>query len=203
MLFFKLLYKQWRSYMLRNHVPVPEIDDIPTVICSTFNAGIKCVTSCFSDCYAGFFYTKPGPKLLANQNVTKKLKECIELMASQDNDMIAIRTALKTSMTDVRASYKQTTILLSAYQSQYMIQQPLESYDRNIENRVDMLDHVSELLDTYPKLEPEDETSLDRLNVFYNERDTHHQKVMTLVATYLPETYAALREAQPVLKSPS
>ena len=106
-------------------------------------------------------------------------------------------------MTDVRASYKQTTILLSAYQSQYMIQQPLESYDRNIENRVDMLDHVSELLDTYPKLEPEDETSLDRLNVFYNERDTHHQKVMTLVATYLPETYAALREAQPVLKSPS
>lgn len=203
MLFFKLLYKQWRSYMLRNHVPVPEIDDIPTAICSTLNAGIKCVTACFSDCYAGFFYTKPGPKLLTSQNVTQKLKECIELIASQDNDMIEIRTALKTSMIDVRASYKQTTMLLTSYQSQYMIRQPIESYDRNVEQRSDMLNCLSELLDTYPKLEPEDETSLDRLNVFYTERDAHHQKVMTLVATYLPETYAALREAQPVLKGPS
>jgi hypothetical protein len=66
-----------------------------------------------------------------------------------------------------------------------------------------MLDHLGELLAAYPKLEPEDETSLDRLNVFFNERDAHHRKVMTLVETYLPETYAALKEAQPVLKTPN
>lgn len=30
MLFFKILYKHWRIYMIRNHVPVPEIEELPT-----------------------------------------------------------------------------------------------------------------------------------------------------------------------------
>ena len=185
MLFFKILYRHWRIYMIRNHVPVPEIEELPASIYSTIDAGIKCVTSCFSNCCSSFFYTKPSPRLLTNQNVTQKLKECLELIESQDNDMCAIRNALKASQVDVRASYKSATLLLTSYQSQYMIRQPIESYDRNIEQRADMLDHLGELLDTYPKLEPEDETSLDRLNVFFNERDAHHRKVMTLVETYL------------------
>lgn len=189
--------------MIRNHVPIPEVEELPATIYSTIDAGIKCVTSCFSNCCSSFFYTKPGPKLLASQSVTQKLKECVELIETQDNDMHAIRSALKASQTDVRASYKETTLLLTSYQSQYMIRQPVESYDRNIEQRADMLDHLGELLDTYPKLEPEDEASLDRLNVFFNERDTHHRKVMALVETYLPETYAALKEAQPVLRTPN
>ena len=68
--------------MIRNHVPVPEIEELPATIYSTIDAGIKCVTSCFANCCSSFFYTKPSPRLLTNQNVTQKLKECLELIES-------------------------------------------------------------------------------------------------------------------------
>lgn len=186
--------------MLRNHIPVPDVDDIPSALYKTINEGIHCITTCVSDCCSSFFYAKPSPRLLANQNVTQKLKECNELSEAQNNDIDAIERALKTCRMDVRASYKETTLLLASYQSQYVMQQPIAAYDKNIEKRADMLSYLSELLSSYPELRPEDETSLEGLTVFYNERHTKHQEVMQLVEIYLPETYAALKEAQPILK---
>lgn len=193
--------------MYRNEIPVraQEANDLPVVIYNALESTVttlaSCFTECLATCYAGFFYTKPGPRLLATQPVAQRLKECITLMESQNSDMAEIRPALKNCHTDVRAAHAENKILMISYQSQYMINQTPESYDKNFEQRIDMLNTLSSLLDTYPQLEPEDETSLDRLNVFYNERDTHHQQVITLVEIYLPETYAALREAKPVLNS--
>lgn len=187
--------------MSNQNIPIPEVEKIPSSICSTITDGFYRLTSCFSSCCSGFFYTKPSPKLLASKNVTQKLKDCLEIVANQENDMEIIRIALKSSRTDVRASYIETTMLLHAPQSQYTLCQPLAAYNKNIEHRADMLEYLSELLDTYPALEPDNQTSLDKLNMFYNDRNSHHQKVMTLVETYLPETYSALKEAQPVLRN--
>lgn len=195
--------------MYRNEIPgrAQEIDDFPAQIYSALESTAitigSCFTVCLATCYAGFFYTKPGPKLLENQQVSQRLKECITLMESQNSDMIEIRPALKNCHADVRAAHAENKILIFSYQSQCMVQQHHESYDKNFELRMDMLDNLTELLNTYPQLEPEDEASLDRLNVFYNERDKHHQEVLSLVEIYLPETYASLIEAKPVLKNPS
>jgi hypothetical protein len=193
--------------MYRNEIPgrPQDIDNFPAQIYSALESTVitigSCFTECYATCYAGFFYTKPSPKLLANQQVSQRLKECITLMESQNSDMITIRPALKNCHADVRAAHAENKMLMISYQSQWMVQQRQEFYDKNFENRMDMLDNLTDLLDTYPQLEAEDESSLDRLNVFYNERDKHHQEVLTLVEIYLPETYAALTEEKPVLKS--
>ena len=201
--FFKLLDKPWRNDMVRNTRPGSDTNELPAPIYSTLSPMVQCVATCFADCCAGLFYTKPRPKLLVSQQVTQKLKECIDLMVAQDHDMHAIHIALKNSRTDIRAAHRQIPTLLTSYQhqQQYLITQTIESYDKNFENRTGMLDLLSELLDSYPALEPDVETSLDILNVFYNERDAHHQKTITIVETYLPETYAALSEVRPVIKN--
>ncbi len=189
--------------MRRNPIQAQYVGDIQEVIYGTVDQTVKCVTYCLSCCCAGFFYKKPQQRLLQNQDVSQKLKECIALIESHNNDMLAIEEALRTCRVDVNTSYAEAKAILTAYQGQYMIQQSPEAYDRNIEHRVNMLNTLGELLDNYPKLEPEDESSLDRLNVFYTERDEHHQNIMQLVEIYLPETYAALKEAQPTLKMSS
>lgn len=189
--------------MRRNPAQAQYVGDIQEVIYGSVDQTVKCVTYCLSYCCAGFFYKKPQPRLLPNQDVSQKLKECIALIESHNNDMLEIEAALKTCRVDVNTSYAEAKAILTAYQAQYMIQQSSEAYDRNVEQRINMLNTLSELLDNYPKLEPEDESSLDRLNVFYTERDEHHQNVMKLVEIYLPETYAALKEAQPTLKMSS
>jgi hypothetical protein len=97
-------------------------------------------------------------------------------MDSQAEDIAQIRTVLHCAHTD---------------QAPYLMQHTTE--------RCEMLEDLSELLNTYPELK--EEFSFETLILFHNARELHHEKVMLLTARYLPETYAAIREAQTMLKS--
>ena len=62
-----------------------------------------------------------------------------------------------------------------------------------LENRIEMADTLTNLLNEYPSLSM---VTLDDLNTSWNDWEEHHAKVVSLVKDYLPETYACLNESQ-------
>ena len=142
-----------------------------------------------------FFSTKKTDSELSRAiQLAKRTTECNELIDQHKEDIVKIRAALKQCDNDVIANNNQMEQGLIGYQffpstpsiSKYV------QYGR-LENRIEMADTLTNLLNEYPSLSM---VTLDDLNTSWNDWEEHHAKVVSLVKDYLPETYACLNESK-------
>ena len=155
--------------MLVNKILDPNKADVTTSVSSTLSLGAQSICTCISYVCNSFFYTPSNKELLNNKKITQKIKECLQLIESQQDDIRQIHLALNTAHTDLKASYHSTQLSLISYQSEYLIK-------KHIEIRKEILDNLIDLLDTYPELD--DSNSIDTLINFHKEREKHHQRAI-------------------------
>ena len=126
--------------------------------------------------------------------LTKRMKECNELVSQHEDDIAKIREGLKQCNRDVLASNNEIKQGLTQYP---LFKSGIPSISKHmqfgrLENCIDMADTITQLLNQYPSLSM---GTLDDLNASWNDWEEHHNKIVSLVEDYLPETYACLNES--------
>ena len=126
--------------------------------------------------------------------LTKRMKECNELVSQHEDDIAKIREGLKQCNRDVLASNNEIKQGLTQYP---LFKSGIPSISKHmqfgrLENCIDMADTITQLLNQYPSLSM---GTLDGLNASWSDWEEHHNKIVSLVEDYLPETYACLNES--------
>ena len=147
--------------------------------------------------YMGSFFSfpkKPDSELNRAIQLIKRMKECNELVSQHEDDIAKIREGLKQCNRDVLASNNDMKQELTQYS---LVKYSIPSISKHahfgrLENCIDMADTITQLLNQYPSLSM---GTLDDLNASWNDWEEHHNKIISLVEDYLPETYACLKES--------
>jgi hypothetical protein len=137
--------------------------------------------------YLFFFASKPDSELTRAINLAQRIRECTEIIGKHEEDIAQIRSALNQCNLDIVANNSEMEHRPLSYQFFSNIQ-----FGR-LENRIEMANTITSLLSQYPRLST---GTLDELNATWDEREKHHENIMSLVKEYLPETYACLNEAK-------
>lgn len=146
------------------------------------------------------FFKTPTPSI-PNQarQLSEKYQECIELMELREEEINLIQTALDQCSQDVIASeHDMNEYVVTDHRVQMMIKASETSQSKSLEHRIVLLNHLSELLDSYPVFSTDESTTLNDLNTFRLDHDQHHASVLSIVEVYLPETYAAINAAKDI-----
>ena len=135
-----------------------------------------------------------GSELSRAIKLGTRAKECSVLAGQHDEDIAKIREALKQCDKDVIATNNENKLEQRLISYQFFVPAiPKNIQFGRLENRIDMADTITDLLNHYPSLS---KGSLDDLNASWHDWEEHHTKVIALVKDYLPETYACLNESK-------
>ncbi len=160
----------------------------------SFGAGYLCLNT--------FSFFSSIDTTSKSKNYSVELNEIIDLCLFQANtqrDHIAIiKQELHKCNQELIAfnqqveSYESTSILLKRSPQK----KTTNANFINQNQRIEMQKDLNELLLLYPNAPSPKNITVDAYREFYTKTEEHHEKVLSIVELYLPDTYAALNTAK-------
>ena len=143
------------------------------------------------------FFTRPSANEVYQKQLNLKLKACTEQFDSHAEDKLEIYAGLKACKQEIIDNTNEFKYKLgSSHYYQAVERCSTKENSSETETLIQLSYNLLKMLGSYPPFPEKDQLNLESISIFLEENGKHHEEVLELAKTYIPETYHALSESR-------